>query len=102
MSHMFGRTGRERGSEAQERWGGFVSAGAGGGGAGPVRFAWIDEESGERLLVDVEGSEDFFLELEALGFERQGPAREGETAPEDPVPGWIADLAAARAARRGA
>lgn len=55
-----------------DRWGGIVRAGAPHGAL--VCFAWIDEVSGERLLVEVEGSEEFFLALEDLGFERLSDA----------------------------
>ncbi len=35
-----------------------------------ARFAWRDTESGELIEVVLHGSEAYFAELEALGFER--------------------------------
>jgi hypothetical protein len=64
------------------RWGGSVRAGRGEG-LVPARFAWFDEVSGERLLVDFIGTECFFRELEALGFERQA----GEAGLDEDEPG---------------
>jgi hypothetical protein len=42
-----------------------------------ARFSWLDRETGERITVEIQGSEAFLAELEALGFE---PAPEGSGA----------------------
>jgi len=36
----------------------------------PARLEWVDPETGERLVVDLMGSEAFLSDLEASGFER--------------------------------
>ena len=54
---------------SSERWGGIVHASPGGQ-ALNARYAWIDAESGERIVLEVIGSEEFFQSLEELGFER--------------------------------
>ena len=38
--------------------------------AARASFLWIDEESGDELLVEAQGQESFFEHLEALGFVR--------------------------------
>jgi hypothetical protein len=43
-----------------------------------VRFLWIDDESGDELVVEVSGGEEFFRELEKIGFLREiGPGPSG-------------------------
>lgn len=59
---------------------------------GRAHFLWIDEESGDELTVEVSGSEDFFLVLERIGFQRQcgsgsgGPGDEGADTSSDGGP----------------
>jgi hypothetical protein len=50
-----------------------------------TRFLWIDAESGDELIVEVFGSEDFFRELEKIGFVRQ-PAGAAWPGPNSPGP----------------
>ena len=42
-----------------------------------ARFSWLDRETGEWIAVEIQGSEAFLAELEALGFE---PTSEGSGA----------------------
>ncbi len=42
-----------------------------------ARFSWLDRETGERITVEIQGSQAFLAELEALGFE---PTSEGSGA----------------------
>ncbi len=48
-------------------------------------FLWIDEESGDELVVEAQGSASFFAQLEALGFvphiPRSGEGDEGRGEP---------------------
>lgn len=52
-----------------QRWGGIVREGPGAR-AEAARYAWVDVESGERLVLEVLGNREFLDSLEELGFER--------------------------------
>lgn len=43
-----------------------------------VRFLWTDLESGEKLVLEVQGDASFFRGLEELGFEREPQGPDGD------------------------
>ena len=47
---------------------------------GRARFLWTDLESGEKLVLEVQGDATFFRGLEELGFERE-PERQAQEGP---------------------
>ena len=46
-------------------------------------FLWIDEESGDELVIEAQGSASFFAQLEALGFVPHLPLPAGARAEDD-------------------
>jgi hypothetical protein len=52
-------------------WQGGVPIGTGVSEQERARFHWTDEETGERMLVEVKGDGAFFANLAELGFERE-------------------------------
>lgn len=53
-----------------------------GEGRASARFLWIDDETGDELVVEVSGGEGFYRELEKIGFLRE--AEQDPAGPEGP------------------